>query len=133
MEGGEILDIGARLKATRESRGLTLKDVGQAIGVSDATVQRYERGEIDIKRTIALKLGECLSVSPSYIMGWTNSPIPVSSPTPQKTDLTDAEKYLLDNFRSLNQQGQKYILQTMDMASKIYKKCSNFSDLASNK
>ena len=35
--------------------------------------------------------------------------------------LTDTEQKLLDDFRALNRQGRQYILQTMAMASQIYK------------
>lgn len=79
------MDIGSRLKSLRESRGLTLEQVGAYIGVNKATVQRYEIGNIDIKRNIAIKLAECLGTSPSYIMGWTNDPsveITEKMPTP---------------------------------------------------
>lgn len=64
------MDIGSRIKALREIRGLTLEQVGSYVGVNKATVQRYESGNIDIKRNVAIKLAECLGVSPGYIMGW---------------------------------------------------------------
>ena len=68
------MDIGSRLKELREARGLTLEQVGSYVGVNKATVQRYEIGNIDIKRNVAIKLAECLGTSPSYIMGWTDNP-----------------------------------------------------------
>jgi len=39
-------DIGTKLKKLRESAGYTLEFVGKVVGVSRATVQRYESGEI---------------------------------------------------------------------------------------
>lgn len=65
------MDIGARIKQLRERRGLTLEQVGEHVGVNKATVQRYESGEIDIKRNVAIKLAEVLGADPAYIMGWT--------------------------------------------------------------
>lgn len=62
--------IGFRIKQRRENLGLTLEEVGDYIGVNRATVQRYESGNIDIKRNIAIKLSEILKTTPSYIMGW---------------------------------------------------------------
>ena len=71
------MDIGPRLKRLRESQGLTLEQVGAHVGVNKATVQRYESGEIDIKRNVAIKLGEVLHASPAYIMGWSDEePLP---------------------------------------------------------
>ena len=64
------MDIGKRIKFLRDSKGLTQEELGKFVGVNKATINRYETGEIDIKRTIAIKLGEALDVSPAIIMGW---------------------------------------------------------------
>lgn len=72
MNSGDYMNIGERIKALRENLNLTLEDVGDYIGVNKATVQRYESGNIDIKRNIAIKLSEILKTTPSYIMGWDN-------------------------------------------------------------
>ena len=55
------MNIGQRIKALRELRGLTLEQVGNYLNVNKATVQRYETGDIDIKRTVAIKLSEILN------------------------------------------------------------------------
>ncbi len=64
------MNIGQRIKSLRESNGLTQEELGKAIGVNKATVNRYETGVIDIKRTVAIKLAEALHTSPAYLMGW---------------------------------------------------------------
>ncbi|MBD8946245.1 MAG: XRE family transcriptional regulator [Clostridiales bacterium] len=64
------MNIGDRIRQLREQLELTQEEVGNKIGVTKATVNRYETGEIDIKRTIAIKLAEVLNTTPSYIMGW---------------------------------------------------------------
>jgi len=43
--------------------------------------------------------------------------------------LSTEEERLLSAFRNLNSQGQAYILQTMDMAEKVYKKPDRVSSL----
>ncbi len=58
------------IKRLREEKGYTQEYLGQRIGVNKATINRYETGEIDIKRTIAIKLASVLDVTPSQIMGW---------------------------------------------------------------
>ena len=68
------MKIGLRLKQLRESKNMTQEDVGNLIGVTKATVNRYETEEIDIKRTIAIKLSKVFDVSPAYIMGWDEKP-----------------------------------------------------------
>lgn len=64
------MNIGQRLKQLRDAKDFTQEDVGKMIGVTKATINRYETGEIDIKRTVAIKLAEVFNVSPAYIMGW---------------------------------------------------------------
>lgn len=64
------MNIGNRIRQLREQLALTQEDVGNRIGVTKATVNRYETGEIDIKRTIAIKLADVLNTTPAYIMGW---------------------------------------------------------------
>ena len=89
------LDIGSRLRALREQKHLTQEDVGNRIGVTKATINRYETGEIDIKRTVAIKLARVLSTTPQYIMGWSTS----ASPTNRKKITIDKniKKYFLLN------------------------------------
>jgi len=62
--------VGENIKKRRNALGLTQEDVAQHVGVNRATVQRYESGEIEVKRSVAIKLAEILETTPSYIMGW---------------------------------------------------------------
>lgn len=64
------MNIGQRIKSLRENNGLTQEELGKAIGVNKATVNRYETGVIDIKRTVAIKLAEALNTTPAHLMGW---------------------------------------------------------------
>jgi len=60
-----------KIKNRREELGLTLQEVGEYIGVSKATVQRYESGEIkNLKLVIIERLTQVLKINPGYLMGW---------------------------------------------------------------
>ena len=64
----EIKDI---LKNRRTEIGLTQLDVANAVGVSEATVSRWESGDIaNMKRSRIASLASVLKMSPSIIMGW---------------------------------------------------------------
>lgn len=64
----EINDI---LKNRRTELGLTQLDVANAVGVSEATVSRWESGDIaNMKRSRIASLASVLKMSPSIIMGW---------------------------------------------------------------
>lgn len=63
----EIKDI---LKNRRTELGLTQLDVANAVGVSEATVSRWESGDIaNMKRSRIASLASVLKMSPSIIMG----------------------------------------------------------------
>lgn len=68
----EIKDV---LKARRTELGLTQLDVANAVGVSEATVSRWESGDIaNMKRSRIASLASVLKISPSIIMGWNGTP-----------------------------------------------------------
>ena len=65
------MNLGERIKKRRHELGLTLLDVSKALGVKEATVQRYESGEIKtLKYDTITKLAEILHTSPAILMGW---------------------------------------------------------------
>lgn len=66
-----MTELNKRIKERRKNQNKTLLEVAEFIGVKEATMQRYESGEI---KTIPYKnielIAECLDCSPSYLMGW---------------------------------------------------------------
>lgn len=60
------------LRQLRKARGVTLKDVGSAIGVSEATVSLYERGLRSPSYEVLLRLGEYFDVSVDYLLNGGN-------------------------------------------------------------
>ncbi len=63
-----------RLKAARLDANLTLLEVAKELGVSEATVQRYESGAIkNIKIETIKKLANLYKITPSYLVGWTEN------------------------------------------------------------
>lgn len=66
-----------RIKERRLALGLTLLDVANLLGVKEATVQRYESGEIkNPKHETILKMAKIFKCSPSYLMGWDDEILP---------------------------------------------------------
>ena len=60
-----------RIKELRLKNKLTLLEVANALGVSEATAQRYESGEIkNLKYDTIVALANLFKVSPGYLMGW---------------------------------------------------------------
>ena len=64
-----------RLKERRRALNMTLLQVAEALGVQEATVQRYESGKIKSpKHETVLRLAEILNCTPGYLMGWDDLP-----------------------------------------------------------
>lgn len=62
------------LKQRRKELGLTLAQIADAMNVTEATVQRWESGNIkNIRYDKIGKLAEVLKVSPALLMGWNNA------------------------------------------------------------
>ena len=75
--------VGKIIFDRRTALSLTQKDVADYVGVSEATVSRWESGHIDnMRRDRIAKLAKVLQISPLVIMG-VDEPTP---PAPQKSD-----------------------------------------------
>lgn len=67
--------IGDRIKESRLALGYSAEQVAAFLGISPATVYRYENGDISKLPSNFIKpLAEFLCVSPAYLMGWTDDP-----------------------------------------------------------
>lgn len=65
------MDIKTILRNRRKELGLTMKEVADACSVSEATVSRWESGNIgDMKRSRISALANILKISPSLIVGF---------------------------------------------------------------
>ena len=74
--------VGKIIFDRRTALSLTQKDVADYVGVSEATVSRWESGHIDnMRRDRIAKLAKVLQISPLVIMG-VDEPTP---PAPQKS------------------------------------------------
>lgn len=70
-----LMEFKDRIKKRRLEIGATLEDVGKIVGVSKATVLRWESGEIENVRLDKIEaLAKALKISPAYIMGWEDEP-----------------------------------------------------------
>ena len=67
--------IGERIKEARLALGYSAEQVAAFLGVSPATIYRYENGDISKLPSNFIKpLAQYLCVSPSWLMGWSEQP-----------------------------------------------------------
>lgn len=71
------MTIGERIKSLRESKGLTQDQLAEKIGVSRATIAKYENGFTTPKRNIE-ELSTFFKVSTDYLLCKTDIPYPVT-------------------------------------------------------
>ena len=65
------MDIRDILRNRRIELHLTMKQIADAVGVSEGTVSRWESGDIDnMRRDKIAALSKVLSLDPRVIMGW---------------------------------------------------------------
>ncbi len=68
-------ELSAILKKRRKELGLTLAQIADEMGVAEATVQRWESGNIKTIRHEKIgKLADLLKVTPAALMGWDENP-----------------------------------------------------------
>lgn len=65
------MNIGEKIKNKRKELSLTMLEVAEKTGVSEATVSRWESGDIaNMRRDKIVSLASALQVSPGYLMDW---------------------------------------------------------------
>lgn len=96
------MEFGKILKMLRKEKGLTQQELGQMVGLKKEAIYKYEKGiVVNPKRSLIAKLANIFNVSPSYLLGISETRIV------QKTEYTDDEKRLVENFRKLNSLGKE--------------------------
>lgn len=61
-----------KLRELRLEKGLSTLALGKEIGVSDATICRWENGQNDVKSQELIKLAEFFDVSTDFLLGLEN-------------------------------------------------------------
>lgn len=68
-------NIGKRIKSRRIYLDLSAEELAPLVGLSAATIYRYENGDIKKVNTNKLKLfAQALQTTEAYLMGWVESP-----------------------------------------------------------
>lgn len=99
--------MGNYLSNRRKALGLTQRQIAELVDVSEATVSRWESGEIaNMRRDRIAAYAKALKTTPSFIMSGeepqTVAPAPVI--------LAPAQSALLASFDQLNEEGQSKVI-----------------------
>ena len=116
-------EIAKNLLFYRKKAGLTQKELAVKLGVKNTAVSNWESGNNSIDIETLFSACEIFGVTLNDMYG--RYSIEKSRPAVLSAD----EERLLVAFRQLNPQGQEYILQTLDMAAKVYIKADSVSHM----
>ena len=75
------MSMNEKIRYLRKLNGLTLEEVGNAVGVGKSTVRKWESGDIEnMRRDKIASLAAALHTTPAYLMGWEEEESAASSP-----------------------------------------------------
>ncbi len=95
-----------RLKMLRRKVNLSQQELAQSIHITREAYSMYENGHRQPPYEILISLARYYHVSVDYLLGITDSPIPVA-------EITEEEYQMLRQFRSLDQRGQEATLAVL--------------------
>lgn len=58
-----------KMRELRKQAGLTMKELGKIVGVSESTISLYERGQHEPDLVTLSRIAECLNTSVDYLLG----------------------------------------------------------------
>ena len=123
------MEVYERIKERRKDLGLSADDVAAALGVSRATVYRYESAEIEkLPTQIIAPLSRVLRCSPAWLMGWEETP-PIADDNPNIVSVSPAavsflssitvlEKQIIERFRALPDGERNMLLRSLGLEEK---------------
>lgn len=119
------------IRNRRIELGLTMKELADAVGVSEGTISRWESGHIaNMRRDKIVTLAKVLQISPSTIMEWDNNAEGVQTDVHPSSYYIDAEtrqlaqelhdnpelSVMLDAYKTLSPRDAKLV---MDMVRRM--------------
>lgn len=136
------MGISENIKKRRGELHLTLLDIAKKVGVSEATVQRYESGQIkNLRQERVVKLAAALEMTPAQLLGWeveepaaakSHEEENISAPAINKVDSKESEPCstdsdeifgFLEKLAALHAKGiltdEEYIDKKRDLLSRI--------------
>jgi transcriptional regulator with XRE-family HTH domain len=106
-----------RIKEQRELHDMTLKELSARIGVRDATIQRYESGEIvNVKHETICKMAEIFGVTPEYLMGWTDKTSRTTAAIPSAAD-----RKILELLKQIPEEQKQLLLAQLEASVQFLK------------
>lgn len=113
------MTLAQKIKSKREARGISQTELVKMIGTSKQTLYKYENGIItNIPYNIIKQIADTLSVSPAYLVGWSE----------QTDDVPDLIHIILEDMKL-----KEYIQKLSELNATDKESIYNMIDFLTNK
>lgn len=106
-----------RLNEAMRIANMKQSDLARATGLGKGGISNYVLGRYEPKSNIISVLAEALNVDPVWLMGY-DVPMERKQKSPDKVELTEGEKMLLELFRQVPEDKQELVLNMISLALK---------------
>lgn len=115
-----MFNIGKRIKDRRIELGMSAEDLAPLVGLSPATIYRYENGDIKKVNTTKLQpFARALQTTEAYLMGWIEESNESDASTETaKVNVSEAAMRIAKLFDSLDDAGKELINVVIDLQVK---------------
>lgn len=112
-----------RIREVRKQHGLTMKQLGDKVGLSESTISQYENGKRQPANETLLKFRELFNVSVDELLGCESPNISQSNAIPVTRDTTtfdydDLKNELIYLYDGLSKSDQDKVLSYLRFLSK---------------
>lgn len=99
------------LRILRKKSGLTMKQLGEKIGVAESTISLYEKGTREPDNATLFKLADYFGVSVDYLLGRTDTPTPETSDLEMPAELESVRMAFYGGPSNLSQKSLQDIAE----------------------
>ena len=125
------MDIGERIRDRRQSKGLTMEELGKEIGTTAATISRYELGQRNVSLEVLNNIATALEIDLWELIGAVHYVEKLHSGESWDSLMSANDKViynenlnsLVENFRKLNHHGQEKAISYVTDLTKVEDYC----------
>lgn len=92
--------MGNRIRELRRAKGLTMKQLGEILGLAESTISHYETGRRQLDNETLLKISEYFDVTVGYLLGAENKENPPSLNARDERDIAKDLEQMMAHLES---------------------------------
>lgn len=119
-----------RIRELRKERKLTMKQLGERLGLAESTISQYETGKREPDHKTLVKISEFFHVSVDYLLGHVSEPwfyldteriLREINSYDEEMPQDASKQHLLTAFDQLNEEGQTKAVERVEELTEIPK------------